>query len=78
MSINWGFIWRNSSHDEDRDRAAVQRAFGDTPQQQVADTGHSFRADATRSVRFLATVASKSRSGAPVVITLSTFQPDVP
>ena len=45
MSIEWGLIWRKSSHNEDRDGAAVQCAFGDTPQQQVAHTGHAFRAD---------------------------------
>ena len=45
MSIDWVLIWRNSSHNEDRDGAAVQRAFGDTPQQQMADTGYAFRAD---------------------------------
>jgi hypothetical protein len=45
MSIDWGLIWRTSSHNEDRDGAAVQRTFRDTPEQQVADTGHSFRTD---------------------------------
>ena len=66
--------WRSFPSDEDGYRAAIERAVGDAPQQQMANAARAPAAH-YKQLRSLATVASRSRSGSPLVITVPVCQP---